>query len=160
MRQPKRLTALIAGLALVALAVPALSAAGNNTTELTSKLKGKNVVDGGIDKGGAMLDVLAKPTQSKLCLNFSVKKLDPITSGAIHKGLEGEVGKPKITLFSDDTGLDGTGSYEGCVKNVKSSLLEKIAANPEKFYADITSKAYPDGAIRGQLKLAPVAAPN
>ena len=57
----------------------------------------------------------------------------------------------KVPLFQDTQGLNGTGSYEGCVKNVKKKLLKKIAAKPEKYYANIHTKAYPDGAVRGQL---------
>lgn len=153
MKRSKFTVAMMA-LALVALAVPALSLAGRNTTSVEAKLKGKYVVDGGADKGGAQMEIALKPTQSKLCFDFSAKRLDPITYGAIHKAPEGEVGKEKVMLFSDSTGLAGTGSYEGCVKNVKSKLLKKIAAKPENFYADLDTKAYPDGAVRGQLKLA------
>ena len=140
-------------LVLIALAIPALSVAGRNTTNVEAKLKGKYVVDGGVDRGGAQMEIALKPTQSKLCFDFTAKRLDPITYGAIHKGAEGDVGKEKVMLFSDSTGLDGSGSYEGCVKNVKSKLLEKIAAKPESFYADLDTQAYPDGAVRGQLKL-------
>ena len=124
MKRSKFTVAMMA-LALVALAVPALSLAGRNTTSVEAKLKGKYVVDGGADKGGAQMEIALKPTQSKLCFDFSAKRLDPITYGAIHKAPEGEVGKEKVMLFSDSTGLAGTGSYEGCVKNVKSKLLEE-----------------------------------
>lgn len=147
-----KLSIALLALALVALTVPALSAAGRNTTVVEAKMKGKFVVDGGIKKGGATIQISLKPTQSKLCFEFTAKKLDPIIYGAVHKGAEGELGKEKIQLFSDDAGLDGNGSYEGCVKKIKSTLLEKIAAKPEKFYADLDTMAYPDGAVRGQLK--------
>jgi hypothetical protein len=153
MFQSKIAPALIA-LAALALAVPALSAAGNNTTELVAKLKGKYEVPGpGAEKGNATMAVFVKPTQEKLCFNFDVSKLDPMTEAHIHKGAEGVAGPPKVTLFQDTTGLEGTGSYEGCVKKIKSKLLKKIAAKPENFYANIHTFDFPDGAIRGQLSL-------
>ena len=62
-----KLSIALLALALVALAVPALSAAGRNTTVVESKMKGKFVVDGGIKKGGATIQISLKPTQSKLC---------------------------------------------------------------------------------------------
>jgi hypothetical protein len=148
-----KLTVALLATALVALAIPALSAAGRNTIELESKLKGKYVVDGGIKKGGAKMHIFLKPTQEKLCFEFEAKKLDSIIYGAIHKGAEGELGKEKVTLLDDPAGIEGTGAYEGCVKNVKAKLLEKIAAKPEAFYADLDTMDYPDGAVRGQLAL-------
>jgi hypothetical protein len=141
-------------LAVLALAVPALSAAGNNTTELQAKLKGKNEVPGpGSPKGKAEMHIFVKPTQKKVCFNFEVSKLDPITAGHIHKGDSETAGPVKVTLFEDETGLDGTGNYEGCVKNLKKTLLKKIVKAPEKFYVNLHTLDYPDGAIRGQLEL-------
>ena len=141
-------------LAVTALALPALSVAGRSTTELEAKMKGKNEVPGpGSPKGKGEINVFVKPTQKKLCYDFEVSKLDPLIEGHIHKGAPDVAGPVKVPLFQDTQGLNGTGSYEGCVKDVKKKLLKKIAAKPEKYYANIHTKAYPEGAIRGQLKL-------
>ena len=141
-----------AALALVALAVPALSLAGKNTTEVDAQLKGKNEVPGPGSKGSGDIQVFLKPTQKKVCFALEIKKLDTVVAGHIHKGDSETAGPVKVTLFEDDAGLDGTGNYEGCVKNVKKSLIKKIAATPEKFYVNIHTVDYPDGAIRGQLE--------
>ncbi|MFI5121274.1 MAG: CHRD domain-containing protein [Vicinamibacteria bacterium] len=149
-----RITLALCGLVAVALAIPALSVAGNNTTELEAKLKGQNEVPGpGAQKGKGEIHVFVKPTQSKLCFNFEVSKLDPITAGHIHKGDTETAGPVKVTLFEDQQGLEGTGNYEGCVKKLKAKLLKKIAKAPEKFYVNLHTLDYPDGAIRGQLEL-------
>ena len=141
-------------IAIVALAIPALSIAGRNTTELQAKMKGQNEVPGpGSKKGKGEIHVFVKPTKKKLCYAFEVSKLDPLIEGHIHKGTADVAGPVKVPLFQDTEGLNGTGSYEGCVKQVKKKLLKKIAAKPEKYYANIHTKAYPDGAIRGQLEL-------
>ena len=153
MRKP-RLSLALALLAIVALAIPALSVAGRNTTELEAKLKGKNEVPGpGSQKGKGEIHVFVKPTKKKLCFDFEVSKLDPLIAGHIHKGAADVAGPVKVPLFEDSQGLEGTGSYEGCVKNVKKKLMKKIAAKPEKYYANIHTEEYPDGAIRGQLEL-------
>ena len=150
----RRLSPALALLAIVALAIPAASLAGRNTTELEAKLKGKNEVPGpGSPKGKGEIHVFVKPTQNKLCYDFTVSKLDPLIAGHIHKGGPDNAGPVKIGLFEDPQGLSGDGSYEGCVKQVKKKLLKKVAANPEKFYANIHTEAYPDGAVRGQLEL-------
>lgn len=144
----------LVALAAAALAVPALSAAGLNTVELEAKLKGANEVPGpGSPHGKGEIHVFAKPTKGKLCFTLEVKNLDPLIMGHIHKGAEDISGPIKVTLFEDDQGLDGDGSYEGCVKEIKEKLLDKIVADPESFYANVHTQDYPDGAIRGQLQL-------
>jgi CHRD domain len=149
-----KLTMALLALALVALAVPALSVAGRNTTETEAQLKGKNEVPGpGSEKGKGDIHVFLKPTQEKVCFELDVKNLDPINAGHIHKGDSETAGPVKVTLFEDAAGLDGDGAYEGCTKNVKAKLIKKIIAAPEKFYVNIHTAEYPDGAIRGQLEL-------
>lgn len=140
-------------LAAVALAVPALSVAGANTIDVGATLKGKNEIPGpGSRKGKGEASVALKPSKEKLCFTLEVSKLDPIVAGHIHKGDAETAGPVKVTLFEDEAGLDGSGAYEGCVKNVKKKLLKKIGAVPEKFYVNIHTEEYPDGAIRGQLE--------
>lgn len=148
-----KLTAVVLALSVLALAVPALSTAGKNTTELEAKLKGQNEVPGpGLNKGKGEIHVFVKPTQKKLCFDFEVKNLDPMTAGHIHKGDSETAGPVKIGLFEDAQGLDGSGAYKGCVKKIKKKLLKKVAASPEKFYVNLHTFEYPDGAIRGQLE--------
>jgi hypothetical protein len=43
-------------------------------------------------------------------------------------------------------------SIGGCVKNVDRGLIAKINQNPKRYYVNIHTRGYPDGAIRGQLK--------
>jgi hypothetical protein len=149
------------GLALLALAVtafalPALSGALGKNQEVIATLKGKNEVPGpGATKGSSDIFIILKPNKHKLCFTFSVKKLDPITEGDINKGLEGKAGPQKVTLFSDQKGIAGTGSYDGCVAKLKPSLLDKIAAAPESYYVEYHTLDFPEGAIRGQLALPP-----
>jgi hypothetical protein len=143
----------LAALAVMVLVVPAISAAGRNTTELDAKLTGKTEVPGpGSKKGKGEITVAMKPTQKKVCFDLEVSKLDTITDGHIHKGAEGVAGDIKVPLFVDQE-LEGTGAYDGCVKEVKKKLIKKIIAKPENYYVNIHTEEYPDGAIRGQLEL-------
>jgi hypothetical protein len=150
MLRTKLVPALLA-LAVCALIVPALSLAGRNTVELTAQLKGKNEVPGpGSPKGKGDIQVFLKPTKNKVCFELQVSKLDTITASHIHKGDADQAGTVKVTLI--DSQIEGTGNYEGCVKNVRSKLLDQIAAKPEKFYVNVHTLDYPEGAIRGQLE--------
>jgi hypothetical protein len=152
-RKSKLMLALV-GLALAVLAVPAISLAGRNTTEVDAKLTGKAEVPGpGSKKGKGEIAIFLKPTKGKVCFNLDVKNLDTITDGHIHKGAEGVAGDVKVPLFVGQE-LAGTGSYDGCTKNVKKKLIKKIAAHPEKYYANVHTLDFPAGAIRGQLELA------
>jgi CHRD domain-containing protein len=155
-RKSKLMLALV-GLALAVLAIPAISMAGRNTTEVDAKLTGKAEVPGpGSKKGKGDVAVFLKPTQGKVCFNLEVKNLDTVTDSHIHKGAEGVAGDVKVPLFVGKQ-LSGTGTYEGCVKKVKAKLIKKIAAHPEKFYVNVHTLDFPDGAIRGQLEAVPAA---
>jgi hypothetical protein len=149
-----KLVLALAALAVVLLAIPAISQAGRNTTEVDAKMTGKQEVPGpGSKKGKGDFQIFLKPTQHKVCFNLDVKNLDTITDAHIHKGAEGVAGPVKVPLFVGQT-LAGTGSYDGCVKNVKKKLIKKIIAAPEKYYANVHTIEFPNGAIRGQLALA------
>ena len=145
-----RFWTLIVAAAVCALALPALSLAGRNTVEVGAKLDGKNEVPGPGSKGKGEIQVFLKAKKEKVCFNLQVDKLDTITAGHIHKGTEDVAGPVKVTLI--DSQIEGTGTYEGCVTKVKSKLIKKIASVPEKFYVNIHTLDYPDGAIRGQLQ--------
>src|SRR3954453_21042515 len=132
MLRTKLVPALIA-LAVCALIVPALSLAGRNLIEETATLKGKNEVPGpGSPKGKGDIHVFLKPAKNKVCFELEVSKLDTITASHIHRGDPDQAGTVKVTLI--DSQIEGTGNYEGCVKNVRSKLLDQIASKPEKFY--------------------------
>ncbi len=138
--------------ATAAVAIPALSTAAPDTAELEATLSGAEEVPGpGSKKGKGETHVFVTPSKAKLCFTLEVKKLDPVVAGHIHKGKEGVAGDVVVPLFEDEAGLDGNGSYEGCVKKLDKKLLKKIIAKPEKFYVNIHTEDYPDGAIRGQL---------
>jgi len=150
MVRTKLVPALVA-LVVCALVVPALSLAGRNTIEESAKLKGKNEVPGpGSPNGKGEIHVFLKPAKNKVCFELEVSKLDTITASHIHKGVPDQAGAVKVTLI--DSQIQGTGSYEGCVENVRSKLLDKIVAKPEKFYVNVHTLDYPEGAIRGQLE--------
>ena len=156
MNRAKLILTLTALSALAAL-IPALAVAGQNTVELTASLKGKEEVpEPGDPNGKGDVQIFLKAKREKVCFNLEISKLDPVTAGYIHKGVEGVAGKVKVTLF--ETEIAGDGAYEGCVQNVKSKLIKKIALVPEKFYVNLHTAEYPDGAIRGQLEPAAVEA--
>ena len=146
----------VSGLVIALLALPALSLGRAGTTELDAKLTGKAEVPGpGSKNGHGDAQVFLKPAKKKVCFNLEVKNLDTVTDGHIHKGAAGVAGDVKVPLFVGKE-LSGDGAYEGCVKDVRKKLIKRIIAHPEKFYVNVHTIEFPDGAIRGQLE--PVAA--
>ena len=39
----------------------------------------------------------------------------------------------------------------GCVRDVRKRVVKRLKRKPQKHYVDIDTRAYPDGAVRGQL---------
>jgi hypothetical protein len=142
---------LLAALAIAAL--PALAAAGpNDTTQLSAKLKGGQEVPGPGDRNGKGEGFFAvKPKKHKVCFQLSWERIEQPSAGHIHKGAKGIAGDIKVLLFDQ---APPTSTVEDCVKDVKKKLLKRIAKSPEKFYVNVHNADYPDGAIRGQLRLA------
>ena len=153
MHRKSKLTLGLVALAVAALAIPSLSAAGRNTIEVNATLKGANEVpDSGDPNGKGEAAVFLKPRKEKVCFNIELDKIEGASAGHIHKGDADTAGAVKVTLFEADPPLASPGTFEGCVKNVRRKLIKRIAANPEKFYVNVHNAEYPNGAIRGQLE--------
>jgi hypothetical protein len=153
MHRKSKLTLGLVALALAALAIPALSAAGSNKVTLTAELKGANEVpESGDSNGKGETTVVLKPSKRKVCFNLTLDKIEGASAGHIHKGDSETAGPVKVTLFEADPPLAIPGTFEGCVKNVRRKLIKRIGARPERFYVNVHNAEYPDGAIRGQLE--------
>lgn len=138
---------------LAALAIPAADARA--PVQLSAKLKGTEEVPGPGDpngKGEAFVNVNRK--KRKVCFQLEFKRIGDPTAGHIHKGVDGEAGPVKVTLFEDPAGLPSPGAVDGCVRDLKRRLVRKLAKRPQRFYVNLHNAEYPDGAIRGQLERA------
>jgi hypothetical protein len=140
---------------VVAVAVTALIAAmaipmyATGATKLTAKMTGGEVVNpnGGDPEGRATLKLRVNRVKERLCFNLT-SNLKNITGAWIHKGEEGEIARPIITLFNTRE----NGSVKGCEHNVRPRLIKRLKRKPGLHYADVTTRGYPDGAVRGQLR--------
>jgi CHRD domain len=138
----------VAAAAFAALAVPAIGAVDD--AELQAKLKGKEEVPGPGDndgKGEAQLET--KIAKSKLCYLVEYEDIGTATAAHVHKGPKGEAGKIVIPLFEEQT----ESPAEDCIKVEKDRTLKKIVKNPSDYYVNVHNEEFPEGAIRGQLKI-------
>lgn len=84
----------------------------------------------------------------RLCFGITVAKIGTPVAAHVHKGKVGKQGAVAITLKAPKRG--GHGASSGCV-SASSDVLADIAEHPGRYYVNVHTSAFPDGAIRGQL---------
>jgi hypothetical protein len=137
--------------AAVALALP--SAAFAPTKPLFAALNGANEVNAEGEKGvgdrngGGSFTAVIKGTE--LCYGLAVKDIENPTAAHIHRGGPNTAGDIVVPLDSLPTSGD-PGSSAGCT-DVSRRLVRQIRRNPGRFYVNVHTADFPDGAVRGQL---------
>jgi CHRD domain len=84
----------------------------------------------------------------KLCFGITVTNLDQPAAAHIHKARRNQNGPIVVPLTQPTAGDPGAAS--GCV-TVDAALAQAILKNPHKYYANVHTTAFPNGAVRGQL---------
>ena len=106
--------------------------------------------------GAALLQHVGGNT---VCYGFTLRRADTPTVVHIHKGRAGQTGDPVITFANVPKGKDGApsgdpGASSGCKVLTDAgeiAALVRIKAKPYRYYVNIHTEKYPDGAVRGQL---------
>ena len=135
--------AALATLAALALAVPAAAQFGgpppppNTGVPLYARLTGGS--------GSGNITVVVDPPKGTACYIMNVARLTDVTAAHIHTGGPGENGAPVVTLNAPTEGTSG-----GCVQ-VTPEVSAALLANPGGYYVNVHTRAFPAGAIRGQL---------
>lgn len=131
----------------VALVVPAT---GTGATRISANMTGAQVVNpnGGDPDGSAQLRLRVNRVKERICFTLRTEGLSKVTGAFVHKGDAGQIARPIITLFNTKE----KGTVKGCEHNIRPRLIKRLKRKPADHYADVTTKAYPDGAVRGQLK--------
>ena len=87
----------------------------------------------------------------RLCFGITVKNLDQPAAAHIHRGGPGANGPVVIELKAPSDG--DPGAVAGCV-SARTSLTRQIRRTPSRFYFNVHTQRYPNGAVRGQVRLA------
>lgn len=133
----------LAMIGLVALAAPAAAQFGgpppppNTGVPLYARLAGGS--------GAGTVTVVVDPPKGTACYLLNVGGLADVTAAHIHTGGPGETGGPVVTLDTPEGGTSG-----GCAQ-VSAELAAALLANPGGYYVNVHTRAFPAGAIRGQL---------
>lgn len=122
------------------------AAAQNNLAYVGTGLFGENVPGKGAGEEAsgdfsAELDL----GRGRMCYLLEVDGLGEVTGAHIHEGGKGNTGAPVVTLQ-----LAGPDGDDICV-DVDKELLANMARNKARYYVNVHTAAFPDGAIRGQL---------
>jgi hypothetical protein len=86
----------------------------------------------------------------QLCFGLTVDNIATPTAAHIHRGRRNQNGPIVVTLTAPSSGDPGAAS--GCVRPDPGSVLEEIVTHPKRFYANVHTGDFPNGAVRGQLK--------
>lgn len=85
---------------------------------------------------------------TQLCFGITVTNLDRPTAAHIHIGRRNVNGQIVVPLTQPSAGDPGASS--GCV-TVNATVAQDILKHPHKYYANVHTTAFPNGAVRGQL---------
>ncbi len=142
--------ALIVG--LVAL-IPLTQAFAGGPTTLNAALTGAAEVPGpGDTDGTGNAQIVIDPLTDEVCFDVDWGGIGRPVAAHIHRGGPTKAGPVRVSLFSSARPLPRTiSAVQGCVRNVDTDLVDAIIATPGKFYVNVHTRSYPDGAIRGQL---------
>jgi len=92
---------------------------------------------------------LTKVNNNTICWGVTVFGLDTPTELHIHKGIAGVNGDVAIALTPPTAGNPGAAS--GCLAIVDSNLVKELFEHPQRYYVNLHTTKFPEGAIRGQL---------
>jgi len=124
---------------------------GNQRAVLSVTMTGVQEVPGpGDPDGTGTAEINVDPANARVCWNLYARQIDPATAAHIHRGAAGIAGPPVVTLTIP--GADG--HSQGCVA-VDPALASSLAMEAHAYYANVHTPAFPNGAIRGQLRGGP-----
>jgi hypothetical protein len=88
----------------------------------------------------------------EVCFGLTVDDIDTPVAAHIHRGKRRENGPIVVTLIPPSGGDPGASS--GCVPpdGGNTAVLQEILKHSNRFYVNVHTAAFPNGAIRGQLK--------
>jgi hypothetical protein len=142
---------------VTAIAVPLIAngARGERTKALhTAALSGKNEVSvegrkntgdrNGLGTFSAVVD------SRQLCFGITVRDIGDPVAAHIHRGGRNVAGPVVFTLTAPDSGDPGASS--NCLP-ITDRLATQILRRPSRFYVNVHTGQFPNGAVRAQLKV-------
>jgi hypothetical protein len=124
---------------------------------LFAVLTGRNEVDANGRRGAGDPDGRGSFTAivdgNQLCFGVTVTNVDQPNAAHIHAGRRNQSNPPLVPLTPQPSSGD-PGAASGCV-TVDPAVAQAILKNPHKYYFNVHTAAFPNGAVRGQLSRKP-----
>jgi CHRD domain len=151
----RRLIAAVVATALAgaaaATALAQVYGSGSDPNKLRAGLSGAREVPGpGDSNGSGNANITLKPRTKRVCFSITFSRIGRPGAGHIHMGGRRVAGDIVVPLFESANGV--TSPHRGCEGNVRRGLIRDIREHPDRFYVNLHTRAFPDGAIRGQLR--------
>ncbi|CAA9260159.1 MAG: hypothetical protein AVDCRST_MAG20-2658 [uncultured Acidimicrobiales bacterium] len=106
-------------------------------------------VPGPADEGAVGAAVVALVRErNEVCVEIDVRDLDQPTAAHLHEAEPGVAGDVVLALKAPTS---GEASVDACV-SAAPDVLHRIGDDPSRFYLDVHSSTFPEGALRGQLR--------
>ena len=142
----RRLIPVVVMLAASAWAFAAPATAADGGRPLSATLIGSVEVPPGDPTGSGTAEFTVNIGQARICYSLSVQGLNaPVIAAHIHVAPAGKAGPIVVPLSAPITGASS-----GCA-DVDRGLAKNILQNPEAYYVNVHTTAFPTGAVRGQL---------
>jgi hypothetical protein len=135
-------TAVLMSLTLVLVAGGATLAGGR---PLSTDLTGAQELAPADPDGSGTAQLRLNHGQGEICYRLDVAGIDPAVAAHIHHAPAGVNGPVVVPLAAPTSGASS-----GCA-TVDQELIKDIIQNPEDYYVNVHTVAFPAGAIRGQL---------
>ena len=131
-------------LVLAAALVPASALGARSAVKkISAKLTPGAVSPKSKAKASGSIVVTLDAKDGKACWTIAVKGVSSLYSAHVHRGHAGKNG-PVVLPLGDKF------ARKGCVF-APSRAIAAVARSPKSYYVDVHSRAFVDGAIRGQL---------
>lgn len=140
----KRISSIVAALAVAALALG--FAGGSSGPRFTASLNGDKELGEGDPNGRGTFR--SRFSGGRLCHTLRFTGLADPVAAHVHRGRSTQNGGIVIDLRPR---FNSTGARSRCV-SVGAALRRSIRNGPSRFYVNVHTERYPDGAIRGQLR--------
>jgi hypothetical protein len=141
------------GLVGVAMAAPVAEGGRKYVEALTGQAEiDAGALNADMD-GSGTAHVTVNVGQGRVCWNLTdLANLDTITAAHIHEAPSTAAGPIRISFFHFGQPLDTEGCTEGSAQfPFDRARLTDVIQNPQNYYVNIHTTAFPPGAIRGQL---------
>lgn len=153
-----RIVIVALSVALVSVVVIPLAtgASGERSRSLSAVMNGKKEVDADGNKNTGDRNGLGSFTavidRGQLCFGLTVRDLDAPVAAHIHRGGPNVAG-PVVLPLAPHPAAGDPGASSACIA-VTERLANEMLKRPSRFYVNVHTGPFPNGAVRGQLKVA------